>query len=53
MSVWLVVCLEDLFGSKNRERVLLFLLANYLGYARQIADFEEAQYRCRVENYRR
>ncbi len=31
--------LEDLFGSKNRERVLQFILANDQGYARQIADF--------------
>ena len=31
--------LETLFGSKNRERVLQFILANNEGYAKEIADF--------------
>ncbi len=31
--------LEELFGSKNRERVLQFILANKEGYAKEIADF--------------
>lgn len=31
--------LEVLFGSKNRERVLQFILANNEGYAKEIADF--------------
>jgi hypothetical protein len=31
--------LEGLFGSKNRERVLQFILANDEGYAKEIADF--------------
>jgi len=31
--------LEALFGSKNRERVLQFLLARGEGYAREIAEF--------------
>ena len=31
--------LEALFGSKNRERVLQFILANEEGYAKEIADF--------------
>jgi len=31
--------LEILFGSKNRERVLQFILANQEGYAKEIADF--------------
>ena len=31
--------LETLFGSKNRERVLQFILASDEGYAREIADF--------------
>jgi predicted transcriptional regulator len=31
--------LEALFGSKNRERVLQFILANGEGYAKEIADF--------------
>jgi len=31
--------LSELFGSKNRERVLLFLFANQQGYAREIARF--------------
>lgn len=31
--------LEELFGSKNRERVLQYILANGQGYAKEIADF--------------
>ncbi len=31
--------LEELFGSKNRERVLQYILANEQGYAKEIADF--------------
>ena len=31
--------LEVIFGSKNRERVLQFILANNEGYAKEIADF--------------
>ena len=31
--------LEAIFGSKNRERVLQFILANGDGYAEEIADF--------------
>jgi hypothetical protein len=31
--------LEALFGSKNREWVLQFILANSTGYAKEIADF--------------
>ena len=31
--------LEPLFGSINKERILLFLLANKEGYARQIARY--------------
>jgi len=31
--------LETLFGSKNRERVLQFILVNKEGYAKEIADF--------------
>ena len=31
--------LEELFGCKNRERVLQFILANGQGYAKEIADF--------------
>ena len=34
--------LEELFGSKNRERVLQFILANNQGYAKEIADFYES-----------
>jgi predicted transcriptional regulator len=34
--------LEELFGSKNRERVLQFILANSEGYAKEIADFYES-----------
>lgn len=33
--------LEPLFGSKNRERVLVFLQAREEGYAREIARFFE------------
>lgn len=31
--------LETLFGSKNRERVLQYILANNEGYAKEISDF--------------
>ena len=31
--------LEEIFGSKNRERVLQYILANHQGYAKEIADF--------------
>jgi len=31
--------LEELFGSKNRERVLQYILANKQGYGKEIADF--------------
>ena len=31
--------LETIFGSKNRERVLQFILAKGEGYAKEIADF--------------
>jgi len=31
--------LEAILGSKNRERVLQFILANGDGYAKEIADF--------------
>ena len=31
--------LEAILGSKNRERVLQFILANGEGYAKEIADF--------------
>ena len=31
--------LEVLFGSKNRERVLQYALANGEGYAKEMADF--------------
>jgi len=34
--------LESLFGSKNRERVLQFVLANGEGYAKEIADFYDS-----------
>lgn len=34
--------LEALFGSKNRERVLQFVLANGEGYAKEIADFYDS-----------
>ena len=31
--------LEAIFGSKNREKVLQFILANSEGYAKEIAEF--------------
>jgi len=31
--------LETIFGSKNRERVLQFILANGEGYAKEISEF--------------
>ena len=31
--------LEELFGSKNRERVLQYILANNQAYAKEMADF--------------
>jgi len=31
--------LEELLGSKNRERVLQYILANEQGYAKEIADY--------------
>jgi predicted transcriptional regulator len=34
--------LEELFGSKNRERVLQYILANQQGYAKEIADFYDS-----------
>jgi len=34
--------LEELFGSKNRERVLQYILARDEGYAKEIADFYES-----------
>lgn len=34
--------LEELFGSKNRERVLQYILARGEGYAKEIADFYES-----------
>jgi len=34
--------LEGLFGSKNRERVLQYILANGEGYAKEIADFYDS-----------
>lgn len=34
--------LEELFGSKNRERVLQFILARDEGYAKEIADFYDS-----------
>jgi len=34
--------LEELFGSKNRERVLQYILANGQGYAKEIADFYDS-----------
>lgn len=36
--------LESLFGSKNRERVLVFLHAREEGFAREIARFYETDY---------
>jgi predicted ArsR family transcriptional regulator len=34
--------LEELFGSKNRERVLQYILANSQAYAKEIADFYQS-----------
>lgn len=34
--------LEELFGSKNRERVLQYIFANGEGYAKEIADFYQS-----------
>jgi len=34
--------LEELFGSKNRERVLQYILARDEGYAKEMADFYES-----------
>jgi len=34
--------LEELFGSKNRERVLQYILARGEGYAKEMADFYES-----------
>ena len=34
--------LEELLGSRNRERVLQYILANGQGYAKEIADFHES-----------
>lgn len=34
--------LDELFGSKNRERVLQYILANGQGYAKEIADFYDS-----------
>ncbi len=31
--------LEELLGSKNRERVLQYITVNKEGYAKEIADF--------------
>ena len=31
--------LDELFGSKNRERVLQYIVVNKEGYAKEIADF--------------
>jgi len=36
--------LEPIFGSKNRERVLIFLQARDEGYAREIARFFETDH---------
>ena len=36
--------LEPIFGSKNRERVLIFLQAREEGYAREIARFFETDH---------
>jgi hypothetical protein len=35
------IMLESLFGSKNTERVLIFLYAREVGYAREMARFFE------------
>jgi len=34
--------LDELFGSKNRERVLQYIVVNQEGYAKKIADFYES-----------
>jgi hypothetical protein len=34
--------IAELLGSKNRERVLVYLLTNKEGYAKEIADFYES-----------
>ena len=34
--------LENIFGSRNKERILIFLLARKEGYAREIAKFYES-----------
>lgn len=34
--------LESLFGSKNREKVLQYILANGEGYAKEMADFYQS-----------
>jgi len=34
--------LAELFGSKNRERVLQYIVTNKQGYAKEIADFYES-----------
>jgi predicted transcriptional regulator len=39
-----VKMLTSLFGSKNRERVLMFLQARDEGFAREIARFYETDY---------
>ena len=36
--------LEPLFGSKNRERILIFIHAREEGYAREIARFYDTDY---------
>lgn len=36
--------LESLFGSKNRERILIYLQAREEGFAREIARFYETDY---------
>ncbi len=36
--------LEPLLGSKNRERILIFLQAREKGYAREIARFYDTDY---------
>lgn len=36
--------LASLFGSKNRERILIFLQAREEGYAREIARFYDTDY---------
>jgi predicted transcriptional regulator len=34
--------LAELLGSKNRERVLIYILTNKEGYAKEISDFYES-----------